>query len=120
FSEGAERRGMRVANGYGLALLSRIFCGKIQLTADGADFLNVIEKGNVAEGASDAGRLRGFVGDRGGGGAAVYEEKSTCAKQRHEFSHELWIASGTRALMIVHSRGVRHGAQHRTQDVRDF
>ena len=38
-------------------------------------------------------------------------------EQGHELAHQLRIGSGERALMIVHSRGVGHGAQHGIQFV---
>jgi len=74
FAEGAQGFRVRMANGDGLAFFASIFDGKLQLAANSADFLNIIEKGNVAEGAGDSGGLGCVVGYRCGGGAAVDEE----------------------------------------------
>ena len=120
FGEGAQGLRVRVSDGDGLAFFAGIFGGEIQMVPDGAVFLNIIEERNVAEGARYAGGLGCVISDRGGGGAAVNEEKIVSAKKRHEPGHEPRIGSGERALMIVDARGVGHAGQHGIQLRRDF
>ena len=120
FGEGAEGFRVRVSDGDGLAFFVGIFGGEIQMVPDGAVFLNIIEEGNVAESARYAGGLCCVEGDRGGGGAAVNEEKIVSAEKGHEPGHEARVGSGERALMIVDARGVGHAGQHGIQLRRDF
>ena len=58
FAEGAQGFGVRMANGDGLAFLAGIFGGELQLAANGADFLNIIEKRDVVviAGTASAGK----------------------------------------------------------------
>jgi len=111
---------MRMADGNSIASLASIFNGKIQLAADRAYFLNIIEEWDVAEGTRYTGSLRGIIGDGGSGSAAIDEEQSVTAEQGHELGHELRVRSRERALMIVDTGGVGHAAQHGIQDIRNF
>jgi len=101
-----------VADGDGLAFFAGVLGGESELAADGTELLNIIEEWNVAEGAGNTGGLGCVVGDRGGGSAAVDEEKIVIAQKRHEIGHEARVGSGERALMIVDTSGVGHAGQH--------
>ena len=103
---------MWMANGYGLALLTRVLGGNFQLMAHGGNFLNIVEERHVAEGAGHTGVLRRVVGEGCGSGAAVDEEELVIAKDGHEFGHQLRIGCGERALMIVDAGGKGDGVEH--------
>ena len=110
--EGTQGFGMRVSDGNAFAPLLRITNGQFKLFANCRDIANIIEKGNIAEGRRDPGRLRGLVGDCGGSGAAVDEKEIALAEQGHQFGHHAWVRGDERALMVIDAGDVRDGLEH--------
>ncbi len=107
-AEGSKCLGVRMANGDRLPFLASILGGQLQLAANCADLLNIIEEGNVAKRARNVRGLGCVEGNGGGGGTAVDEEEMVIAEQRHEFGHQARVRSGERALMIIDACDVGH------------
>lgn len=118
--EHAKGFGVGVADSDGLVLLPGFLESQLQLVANRAVFLNIIEKGNIAISAGNTGGLRPDVGNGGGSSAAIDEEKMMRAEQWHEFSHKLRIGRGEGALMVVDASGIRHRGEHGVQRRRDL
>ena len=106
-----------MADGDGLTLFVRVAQGELQLLANGRDLLDIIQKRNIAEGAGNAGVLRGVIGEGGGGGAAVNEEQVVLAQNGHEIGHQRAIGGGQGALMVVDTNGVGDVLQHAADDL---
>ena len=106
-----------MADGDGLAFFLGVAQGELQLLANGRDLLDIIQKRNIAEGAGNAGVLRGVIGDRGGGGAAVDEEQVTLTQNDHEIGHQRAIGGGQGALMVVDTDSVGDVLQHGAHDL---
>ncbi len=109
-----------MSDGDGLAFFLGIAERELELLANRGDFLDIIEKRNVAVGAAKAGVLRSVISDGGGGGAAVNEEEIVLTKDGHEISHKRAIGSGQGALVVVDANGVGHVLQHSVDGVGDL
>lgn len=94
FAQCAERGGVRMTNGDGLAFVPGVAEGQLELLADGRNFGDIIEKGNIAKSGTDAGALRRVVRDRGCSGAAIDIEEPMVTQDVHQFGHEHGVGSG--------------------------
>jgi hypothetical protein len=106
-----------MADGDSLTLFLGVAKGELQVLANGRDLLDIIQKGNIAGSAANAGALRGVIGDRGGGGAAVDEEQVVLAQNGHEIGHQRAIGGGQGTLMVVDTDGVGDVLQHAAYDI---
>jgi hypothetical protein len=109
-----------MTDGNGLAFFASILGGEFELTANRGNILDVIQEGNIPVGTWHPSSMGGVVGNRGGGGAAINEEKPVSKQERHQFVHQASVRSGERALMIVHPGSIGNGVEHGVQGVGDF
>src|SRR5271154_1223273 len=114
FFERGNRRGMRMTDGNGKAVTRGVTCGDFKLRENRLTPQYVVEKYLARRGAN-ARSFSCVVSDCCGGRPAVYEEESSLAERRHQFGHQRCISCRARALMIVHTRRVRLGFEHRVQ-----
>jgi len=106
--------------GNGLAFLASVLGSKFELMSNRGNILDVIQEGNIPVGARHPSSMGGVVGDSGGGGAAINEEKPVSTQERHQFVHQASVRSGEGALMIVHTSSEGNGAKHVVHGVGDF
>ena len=119
-SENANRFRMRMADGDGLAFFLGIAERELKLLANRGNFLDIIEKRNIAVGAAKAGVLRGVIGHCRGGRATVNEEEIVLAKDGHKVGHERTVGCGQRSLVVIDSNSVGDVLQHHVHSLRDL
>jgi len=119
-AQSAKSFRMGMADGDGLTLFLGVAESELQLLANSGDLLDIIQERNIAESTGNAGVLRGVIGNRGGGSAAVNEEQVTLTKNDHEIRHQGPIGGGQGTLMVVDTDGVGDILQHAAHGLRDL
>ena len=109
-----------MADGDGLAFFLGVAQSKLELLANRGNFLDIIEKRNIAVGAAKAGILRGVIGDGSGGGAAVNKEEIALTKDGHEVGHKWTVGRGTGALVVIDANRIGDVLQHSVHSLRDL
>src|SRR5258708_13366890 len=82
FAQSLERRGVRMANGHGLALFAGAAQRQFELFADRGHFGDVVEEGDISEGRANSEVLRRFVSYSRGGWGGVGVKEGTGAAYR--------------------------------------